>query len=188
MRDLKLRFSRISVLIAIFVAGSVLLSAAHAEYSKVREYKIKAAFLYNFAKFVEWPDGALKDTGETINLYVLGEDPFGAVLDKGIEGKSVNGRELVIKRFDRADEMNEPCQILFVGSLKDNHLPDLLKNLQDSAVLTVGETDGFTRMGGVVNFVLDGDKVRFEINVDAAEKAGLKIDSKLMGLARIVKE
>ena len=163
------------------------LSAAHADQSKIREYQLKAAFLYNFVKFVEWPAEDLADSDGIISLCVFGEDPFGPVLDKTIEGKTAKGKDLVIRRLTAVEEMRS-CQVVFISSLAKDHPPELLNALDDSAVLTVGEMEGFTGMGGVANFVIDKDKVRFEINVDAADRAGLKISSKLLKLSRIVRD
>ncbi len=187
MHILTKKLSRISVLFLAITAGIVFLSAAHAEQSKIREYQLKAAFLYNFARFVEWPEESFTDSDDTVNLCVWGKDPFGPLLDRVIEGKTARGRGLVIKRLTGAEEMKS-CQIVFVSFSNENLLPGLLNTLGNTAVLTVGEGEGFARGGGVINFVIEEDKVRFEINVDAADRAGLKISSKLLKLARIVKD
>jgi len=148
------------------------------------EYQIKAAFLYNFAKFVEWPD-AFADPHAPIVLGIVGEDPFGSVLDKIVLGKTVNDRGLVIKRLKEGPDLRN-CHILFVSSSERKHMPQILESLQGSSVLTVGETDRFAQSGGVINFILEENKVRFEINSETAARAGLKISSKLLALARIV--
>ncbi len=168
---------------AVAVSGSV--PQAGAQSDPPTEYQIKAAFLYNFAKFVEWPADAFPDPHAPIVVGIVGEDPFGSVLDKIVLGKSVNGRELLIKRFKPGPDLRN-CHILFISSSEKKHLAPILESLQGSSVLTVGETDRFVQSGGVVNFILEENKVRFEINSDAAGRARLKISSKLLALARIV--
>jgi len=168
---------------ACAVAGSVLQAGAQSE--PPTEYQIKAAFLYNFAKFVEWPPDAFADPHAPIVLGIVGEDPFGGVLDKIVLGKTVNGRGLVIKRLKLGPDLRN-CHILFLNSSEKKHLAPILESLQGSSVLTVGETDRFAQSGGVINFIFEENKVRFEINSETAARAGLKISSKLLALARIV--
>lgn len=146
------------------------------------EYQVKALFLYNFAKFVEWP-GAM--SAGTICIGIFGDDPFGDVLDRTIEGKTVNGRSFVIKRLKSEVDARQ-CHIVFVNVTDKKRLRSLLDTLRGSAVLTVGETRGFAEAGGVINFVVVDDRVRFEANIDAAGQSGLKLSSKLLSLAKIV--
>jgi hypothetical protein len=149
------------------------------------EYEVKAAFLYKFAKFVEWPEDAPVADRPAVVIGVLGVDPFGEALDAAVRGKTVNGRALSVRRFAELRDL-EPCQILFVSASEGRRLPEILTRLGGSPVLTVGEPETFTRDGGIVRLVTEDNKVRFEINVDAAEHAGLRISSKLLALARIV--
>jgi hypothetical protein len=151
------------------------------------EYRVKAVFLYNFAKFVEWTPARSTATHEPIILGVVGDDPFGEVLEQTIKGKTVNGRELVVKRFPHPSEARA-CQVLFISSSEKKRLRSIFESLRGASVLTVGETEGFAQLGGIVNFVLEDNRVHFEVNVDAAERAKLKISSKLLSLARIVKD
>ena len=150
------------------------------------EYQLKAAFLYNFAKFVEWPAGALGDPGEPIVLGILGKDPFGPTLEETIRNKTVQGRPLVIRRGDTLQEFKY-CHILFITTSERRRLPQIFSILGKGAVLTVGETEHFTQLGGIINFTVEESKIRFEISVDNAEQSGLKISSQLLRLARIVK-
>lgn len=151
------------------------------------EYQVKAAFLYNFAKFVEWPTEAFSDTTTPIIIGILGDDPFESDLDQIVKGKRVNGREFVIKRFKELEDL-EICHILFISTSEHKNLSKITRTLKNSGVLTVSEMKEFTKMGGIINFILEENKVRFEINVDAAEREGLKLSSQLLKLARIVKE
>ncbi len=151
----------------------------------IDEYQVKAAFLYNFAKFVEWPPGTFKTDKDPIRICVLGQDPFGPTLDNAVNGRKVLGRAFVIMPISDAAHASE-CQELFVSSSERRHLRSILANLRTAAVLTVGETEGFAAQGGMVNFKLEDGRVRLEINVDAAEEAKLRISSKVLNLSEIV--
>jgi hypothetical protein len=145
------------------------------------EYDVKAAFLYNFTKFVEWPSSAFHDDSSSLRLCVLGEDPFGESLETVAE-EAVDGRTLTVVR---TGWMSDPagCQILFISRSESKRLPRILAAVQGAPVLTVSDVDGFLEQGGIINFLLQGSKVRFEINQQRADQAGLKISSKLLRLA-----
>ncbi len=164
----------------------LLLSAmfpAQAQTSK--EYQIKAAFLFNFAQFVEWPSSAFADPSAPISIGVLGDDPFGAVLDQTVEGETINHRKLVIQRSQRAADL-KGCHLVFISKSEKSRLTDIFDSLGSASVLTVSETENFARRGGIINFYLDGNKVRFEINADAAQRKGIKISSQLLKLGKVV--
>jgi len=152
----------------------------------IDEYQVKAAFIYNFAKFVEWPPQTFKTDKDPIRICVLGHDPFGHALADAVNGKSVLGRAFVIAGLADASHAAD-CQVLFVSSSERKHLRSILGELRTMGVLTVGETEGFATQGGVVNFKLSDGRVRLEINVDAAGQARLRISSKVLSLAAIVK-
>ncbi len=149
------------------------------------EYQIKAAYLYNFAKFVEWPSPA-GELPDPIVVGVLGKDPFGPVLEETLLGKSVNGRPFVVRRFASLKAL-KPCQILFISSSEKGSLTEIFKGVENQGVLTVGETERFARLGGIINFTLEENKVHFEINLDAATRSGLKISSQLLKLGRVMR-
>ena len=146
------------------------------------EYQVKAAFLYNFVKFVEWPVEAFGDNRAPVVIGVVGDDPFGSKIDQLIKGKIANGRPLVLKRFPNFKALTF-CHILFICSSEKNNLRQALA-AAGAGVLTVGETERFTQMGGIINFTIVDSKVRFEINQVAADRAGLKISAKLLNLSR----
>ncbi len=150
------------------------------------EYQVKAAFLYNFTKFVEWPQDTFKTYKDPIQVCVLGPNPFGSSLEDLIRGKSVEGRAFALRQVSDAREASA-CQILFVSSASLSHFRSILGKLKPAGILTVGEAEGFASAGGIINFTLEGCHVRFEINVDAAEHAQLRISSKLLGLAQIIR-
>jgi uncharacterized protein DUF4154 len=170
-------FLLLTVLLAAFQAAAATETAA--------EYDVKAAFLYNFTKFVEWPPEAFTDAGSPFQLCVLGEDPFGKSL-QAIAEEPVGERKITLLRTPK---MADPagCQILFISRSEKERMPQILSELRDAPVLTVGDTGGFLDHGGIINFILEGGKVRFEINQEAAERAGIKISSKLLRLATRVK-
>jgi hypothetical protein len=147
------------------------------------EYEVKAAFLYNFAKFVKWPED--KPLGSTFVIAVLGEDPFGDVLDRTLAGKTIQGRRAEVRRVGTLAAPTD-VQILFIGSSERPRLSQILKTLEGGSVLTVGEMEGFTERGGMIAFRLRSDVVNFDINLDQVERARLKMSSQLIRLARNV--
>jgi hypothetical protein len=150
------------------------------------EYRVKAAFIYNFAKFVEWPDEKAESPGD-FPVCVLGSesDPLLTAFDS-IRGKTVRGVPLAIRRVATLGEART-CRILFVTSQERPRLNDILSALRGRPVLTVGDTEEFAERGGIINLVKDGNRVTFEINTDAAQRAGLTMSSKLLFLGKIVK-
>jgi hypothetical protein len=171
-------------LVTVAFAGMLLAPGVDAQV--IDEYQVKAAFLYNFAKFVEWPPEVFKTPRDPILICVLGHNPFGGVLEEAIRGKSIEGRAFAFRQVSGAEEASA-CQILFVSSSDDRRFHSLAGSLKPAGILTVGEAQGFASEGGVINFKLEDGRVRFEINVDAAEHEQLHISSKLLSLAQIVK-
>ncbi len=145
------------------------------------EYDIKAAFLYNFTKFVDWPPAAFPDPGN-LKVCVLGQDPFGGSL-RTVAGEQVGGRKLTVTAVESVSRA-AGCQVLFISRSERERLGQILAGIGDSPVLTVGDTDGYASRGVAINFVLEGSKVRFEVNTDSADRAGIKISSKLLQLAK----
>jgi hypothetical protein len=148
------------------------------------EYDLKAAFLYNFAHFVEWPPDAFAARDSPIVIGVLEPDPFGPSLDRMVAGSSVGGRRLVVRRYRSAEEIDD-CHILFIGRAAGPDLDRVLSSLDGASTLTVGEDDDFTD-GGMIQFVHDDKKLRLRINSAAARSARLTISSKLLRQAEIV--
>lgn len=166
------------------VAGASLAAGAQRDVSK--EYEIKAAFLYNFTKFVEWRGEQFASPAEAITIAVCGPNPFGDELQKIVKGRQVNGREIVVK-FAAAPQDVLDAELVFVGALGGERMKETVQMLNAAGIVTVGETDEFTRAGGMIVFVLEGDKVRFEIDVGEAERRGLKISAQLQKLAKTVR-
>ena len=161
--------------------------AAAADTSPVAgEYQVKAAFLYNFTKFTNWPPGAFSSATAPLIIGILGEDPFGQTMDDIVRGETVGERSLVVKRL-RANDDLRACHLLFISRSEKERLPAVLSQLKGSPVLSVSEINGFAEQGGMVNLLLANKTVRIEINQAAAAQAGLQISAKLLKLARLVK-
>jgi hypothetical protein len=149
-----------------------------------REYQLKAAFLYNFTQFVEWPEGSLPENTPFV-IGILGNDPFGNYLDELVNGENVNGHPLIVQRFASVDEI-KTCHILFINVSDKSKLQEILKSLKSDNVLTVGDATHFSRNGGIVRFYTEDNKTRIHINLEAAKQAELTISTKLLRLAGIV--
>jgi hypothetical protein len=152
------------------------------------EYLIKAGFIYNFAKFVDWPSAAFSQPDSPIVIGVIGTDPFGSVLDHIVEDKKIGPRGFVVRRYKGGKDLKDlkDCKILFVSASEKTHVDEILQSVKGLPILTVGETAGFAERGGVIRFTLEDNRVRFEVNVDAAHQADLNISSRLLTLARII--
>jgi hypothetical protein len=145
------------------------------------EYDVKAAFLLNFTKYVDWPPTAFSAPDSPLTICILGTDPFGRVMDQLVEGELVNGRKIMVERI--RPEQEKACQVLYTSGSRT--VPAAL-NGGGVAILTVGEGADFIHQGGVIGFVVDNRRVRFDINLKAANSAGLKLSSKLLSVARSV--
>lgn len=161
-----------------------LASPAHAEVAS--EAAIKTAYLYNFAKFTEWPSAAFINSTAPLNLCIIGRSELGGQVSS-LEGKSAQGHDISIKRINSLNEGNE-CHILLVANIERRQLSDLTHSLSKTPILTVSDLEGFASMGGMLGLITVDERVQFEANPDAARKAGLKISSQLLSLARIAKE
>ena len=150
------------------------------------EYEVKAAFLFNFAKFVDWPREANPNPGASFVIGILGDDPFGKALEDQFNGKIVQDKKLVFMPLSGLQQASG-CQVLFISASETDNLVTILGKVQRPPVLTVSDIDQFIQRGGMVGFTMDQNRVRFNINLAAADKAGLKISSQLLKLAKTVK-
>ncbi|HET7625558.1 MAG TPA: YfiR family protein [Verrucomicrobiae bacterium] len=151
-----------------------------------KEYQIKAAFLFNFAQFVEWPTNAFATTNSPLTIGVLGENPFGGALEDIVHGETIHGRPLMVRHSQTVSDLND-CQMIFISKSEKGRVAEILSALDSRPVLTISEFEGFARRGGIINFYLDGKKVRFSINASAAKNHDLKMSSELLNLGKIVK-
>ena len=179
------RFFMLSV--AMFLAMAASLCRADEDLDKVKEYQVKALFLYNFANFVEWPDDAFPSPSSPLKMCLYGAVPFGDFLDM-VNGAAIRNRVLNVIRTTDYEKIRSGCHILFVGIDHQNELEQFFKNLNHLFVLSVGNTDDFAAKGGVVNILRTQDQQQFEINLSKAIENGLLISSDLLALARIINE
>lgn len=150
------------------------------------DYQIKAEFIYNFAQFIEWPGRAFASPEAPFVIAILGDDPFGHSLEQAIGDKTVGGRPVRVRRLGAGQSLSG-CHLLFVSASEHGRWHDIRQRLKDASVLTVGDMERFAARGGMIGFVVDGTKVGFEVNIESAERAGLKFSSRLLSLARAVK-
>lgn len=175
---------RIACLLA-FLGQIVSPSVARAQSDISQEYQVKAAFLYNFAQFVDWPASDFESQKDPIVLCVYGKDPFGSVLDDTVRGKTIGSHSFVVRRPGNLKGL-AGCYIAFVTNVSTNQLKDVLSTLDGSKVLSVSDDSHFAEQGGDIQFVIDHDHVRFLINIDSVNRANFRMSSKLLALAKII--
>ena len=149
------------------------------------EYQVKAAFLYAFAKFVEWPPVSVS-APSTMGICILGADPFGSFLTDAVRGKTIGERALVVYRLTSMKEASA-CQILFIAASERSRMPAVIASVSNIGLLTVGDTPEFASQGGIIGLQRDGERIRLSVNLAAAENAKLQISSRVLSLATIVK-
>jgi len=173
----------------VLISGCVFLLGAElvirAEVS-MPEYQLKALFIFNFTKYVDWPPTAFATTNSPIIIGLYGEDKFGDALKQAVEGKVVAGRQIIIQRIEKDGEPGK-CSLLFISDSERKNLGEILAKAKALPVLTVGESEQFLEQGGVINFVMKASKIRLDINLAAARQARLQISSKLLSVADVVK-
>jgi hypothetical protein len=149
------------------------------------DYRVKATYVLNFLRFIQWPDDAFSGPKAPVVIGIVGEDPFGNQLPQVILGKTVQGRNLVIRRYKAGEDLRG-SHFLFISASEKKRLPQILAGLRGSSVLTIAEMDRFIEAGGVIQFTFENSRIRFAVNVDAADRARLKVSSKLLSVAQYV--
>lgn len=175
-----------TVVYALIFAASPVAGDVRAADTQPTEYQLKAAYIYHFAQFVDWPASAFPATNAPLVIGILGDNPFGADLPHIVEGKVLNNHPLTVKEFRAVTEAATNCQILFISSSEKRRLPEIFTALKGTSVLTVGEEEYFTQNGGMISFVPDGARIRFLINETTVKNAGLNMSFKLLSLAKQV--
>ncbi len=168
----------------VFVAGILLLFPIRAQNALRQEYQVKGAFLFQFSQFTHWPDHAFASPSSPFVVGILGHDPFGRFIDDLVAGEQVEGHPIVVKRYASLSEL-EASHILFISKQLNEPLPKVLEKAATMGALTVSEITGFAQQGGMVRFYVDNNKIKFQVNVEAAKSAGLTVSSKLLRLAQI---
>ncbi len=170
----------VTVLLLMLLVGS----GGYAAAQTAGEYEVKAAFLYKFASFVEWPAEMAQ---APLCIAVVGRDPFGDALDQVVKGKAISGRGFLIKRL-KSGQGTAGCHIVFISESEKGRVGSILLGLQGTSALTVSDIPGFCHGGGMIEFEMVDQKVHFEINPEAGERARLKLSSRLLSVAKIVRE
>lgn len=180
------RLARCALAALVLTAGPVLAAAGAAALpdARTREATVKAVFLFNFTRFVDWPEDPGR-AGSPLVIGVLGQDPFGAALDAVVKGEGVAGRRLVVKRIERMEDA-VACDEIFIAASEEPHLGRILEMLNGKPVLTVSDIPGFAARGGMIGLVPSDGRVKIQINPGEAKAAGLRISSKLLRPAEIV--
>ena len=168
-------------------AVSLCLVTGAAQEKSPSEYEVKAAYLLNFAKFAEWPADAFAGEAAPIIVGILGHDPFGELLDRTLANQKIGKRGLEIRRGARLQDLGT-CHLLFVSESETERVEQAIAGARTQGVLTVSEFASFASLGGAIGFYVEEKRVRFEVNLRAAEKNGIRLSSKLLKLARIVKD
>ena len=191
-------YNLIALVLVLFAAVIAIGASDNAATSQ--EYQVKAAFLYNFIQFVDWPEEKLADKDDSIIICIIGNDPFGTAFEPIIH-KQVKGKSVVIKRLESFEKLKnsagndkpesghgfealKKCHLLFICSSEQKNLKEIIDVVKDQPILTVSEMNGFLEAGGIINWFVEEKKIRFEINLAAAKQAGLEIRSNLLRLAK----
>lgn len=151
----------------------------------IPEYKLKSVFLFRFTEYVDWPKSAFGDNNAPFVIGIYGSDPFGSFMDETVQGESVKGRAVQVRRFQSLDEITK-CNMLFVGASVGKRVPEILAKVQGRPILTVSDIPDFAKRGGMIRFTKNGAHIGFRINVEAAKQAHLTISAKLLQVAEIV--
>ena len=177
-------FLKIGALSCVLLLAAVPKLPAQA--ARASEYQVKAAFLFNFAQFVDWPAEAFPNSDAPLVIGVLGDDPFGSFLDRLVVNERLRGRPFQVRRYESVDEI-KTCHILFINRSAGNRPEVILVGLSQRPILTVSDADGFAGNGGMIRFVTDRNRIRLQINLGAVDAAHLTISSKLLRVAEIIR-
>ncbi len=170
--------------IKTIVGVLLLISSLVAKAQSSREYQVKAVFLFNFTQFVEWPSNCFPSDKAPMVIGILGADPFGAYLEQAVSGETINGHPLQIKRYNDIDEVGT-CQVLFINMPESAKREQVITKLKGRNILTVSDAPDFMQGGGMIRFFTKQDKIKLQVNLDAAKTANLVISSKLLRLVEI---
>jgi hypothetical protein len=185
-----MRACRAQVITLFVVSLGVMVGRrAVARGGETSEYPVKAAFIYNFVQFVEWPTSAFGgDAKAPLEIAIVGNDPFNGMLDRLVAGKIVNGHPVVVRHFATANDARQPCHVMFVSAQSQEQFAPTIQKLGRANMLTIGETDKFLDAGGIIRIYTDDNHIRFDVNRGSAERAGLHVSAKLLKLAKNVKD
>lgn len=179
----RFRYTRLQILLAAILALSVGgAPALRAQQPKASEFQVKAAYLYNFGRFVAWPNQNPAQASDAFEICVLGADPFGPTLDTTLASGTISGKNVTAKRISKPQDVDD-CRIVFISSSEEKRLNEVLSALDKASVLTVSDIPRFSERGGMIGFILEGDRVRFDVNLSSAQSARLTLSSELLKVA-----
>ena len=181
MKARMIRFVLAGVITVCLFGGSV--SGAAAQEQRLGEYQVKAAFIYQFINFIDWPPSSNFNNSPSINLCIIGDDPFGRAIDD-MRSETIKGKKPAIRRYASYEEARN-CHIIFIPASEKYHAGQILKATRKSTALTVGDMEEFAGKGAIISFFIEENKVRFIINTEAAKRSGLKISAKLLKLSKV---
>ena len=163
----------------------ILVSGQSANAQRAAEYQVKAVFLFNFTRFVDWPATSFENANSPFVIGILGNDPFGNYIDEAVNGESTGQHPIIIKRYKTIKDIDN-CHILFISSSEIEQIKPMLVELKERKILTVSDATNFASLGGIIGFFMENNKIRMQINTDAAKAASLSISSKLLSVAKIL--
>jgi YfiR/HmsC-like len=175
--------------LSVFMLASLVLfaiSGSRGAQPMPTEYQVQAAYLYNFGRFIRWPASVTEAPSDAFNICIFGQDPFGPILNATVAGGTIGGKGVAVKRMSNPQEIVN-CRILFIGSSEEGRIRNILEVLDRTPVLTVSDMPQFSRLGGMIQFVKEGNRIRFEVDLPAAQKAGLILSSELLKVAIAVR-
>lgn len=170
---------------SITAGAAICLSLISSNLLAVTEYQIKAALLYKFSKFVEWPKTAFRDKRTPFGICVIGHDPFGSTLD-AISDRRMHERRTIVRRLESGALRQQSCHTLFIPTSERSRLQSILLSIDNLPILTISDFDTFAERGGIIELKKTNQRIRFEVNIDAAHDAGLQISAQLLRLATVV--
>jgi hypothetical protein len=173
-------------LVVAIASGLLAIPGLHAQHSKPTDFQVKAAYLYNFGRFIEWPANVTPAKAGSFNICVLGEDPFGPALDVTLDAETIGNQRVVARRISSPHESGD-CRILFISSTEANRLNKIIESVDKTGVLTVSDAPQFSQHGGMIQFVQEGNRIRFEVNLSATQRAGLTLSSELLKVATAIR-
>ena len=179
------KLSAVSLKVKWYLLLILILTAftSHAQKRAAAEYKVKAAFLYNFTKFIDWPETAFKNSDDPFIIGIIGDDPFGAYLDETVEGEKIGTHPIKVKRFREIRNVSG-CHMLYINSNDQEWVGNVLSYAAGKNILTVGDAASFNKWGGIIRFYNEENKIRLEINLNRYKEAQLNISSKLLSVAK----
>ncbi len=170
---------------ALIILLCLFVTRASAQVKPAPEYQLKAVFLYNFTHFIDWPSTAFESADEPFVIGIIGNDPFGSYLETTVSGEMISTHPIIIKRYQDPAQI-EHCQVLFINSRDEGSIKNILATISNRNILTVSDADNFARMGGIIGFYTEKNKIRMQINSNAAKNAQLVISSKLLSVAQVL--